>query len=43
MRIGRKKGFSLFARAGLRALEEVRLKSPIAFEEFLVRALHEQK
>lgn len=43
MRIGRKKGFSLFARAGLRALEEVRLKNPIAFEEFLVRALHEQK
>lgn len=43
MRIGRKKGFSLFARAGLRALEEVRLKNPVAFEEFLVRALHEQK
>jgi hypothetical protein len=43
MRIGRKKGFSLFARAGLRALEAVRLKNPVAFEEFLVRALHEQK
>ena len=43
LRIGRKKGFSLFARAGLRALEEVRQKTPAAFEEILVRALQEQK
>ncbi len=43
LRIGRKKGFSLFARAGLRALEDLRVRNPIEFEDLLTRALLEQK
>jgi hypothetical protein len=43
LRMGRKKGFSLFARAGLRALEDLRVHNPIEFEELLSRAILEQK
>ncbi len=43
VRMGRKKGFSLFARAGLRALEELRLRDPDAFEAVLVQAIHDQR
>jgi hypothetical protein len=41
IRAGRR-GFSLFARAGLRALEQLRLSDPAGFEAMLVRANQEQ-
>lgn len=43
LKIGRKKGFSLFARAGLRALNELLQRDPAAFEATLLRALKEQE
>jgi hypothetical protein len=43
LKVGRKKGFSLFARAGLRALAELLENDPNAFEAMLVRALKEQE
>jgi hypothetical protein len=43
MRVGRKKGFSLFARAGLRALEDLRVRDPDAFEAALVQAIQDQR
>jgi hypothetical protein len=41
IRAGRR-GFSLYARAGLRALEQLRIDDPDAFEAMLARASQEQ-
>jgi hypothetical protein len=42
LKIGRKRGFSLFARAGLRALDRLRQTDPQSFEAMLRAALADQ-
>ena len=42
LKIGRKRGFSLFARAGLRALDRLRRTDPQSFEAMLRAALADQ-
>jgi hypothetical protein len=42
LKIGRKRGFSLFARAGLRALDRLRQSDPQSFEAMLRAALADQ-